>query len=55
MTFGQHDLTTFIICNLFSFHRTDQWAAYEGLAEMGYQHFTVNHSREFVSAENRWV
>jgi len=31
--------------------RTDCWAAYNKLEEMGYKHETVNHSKEFVTTE----
>lgn len=31
--------------------RTDCWAAYNKLEEMGYKHETVNHSKEFVTKE----
>ncbi len=31
---------------------SDCWKAYARLNEMGYEHVTVNHSKEFVNAEN---
>ncbi|XP_067659400.1 uncharacterized protein [Haliotis asinina] len=31
---------------------SDCWKAYSRLNEMGYEHVTVNHSKEFVNAEN---
>lgn len=30
---------------------TDKWAAYQGLDKLGYIHHTVNHSKEFKSAD----
>jgi transposase-like protein len=33
---------------------TDEWAGYNGLPEAGFQHKTVCHKREFVSADGGW-
>jgi hypothetical protein len=34
---------------------SDQWAAYNKIEEMGYYHYTVDHSRFFVNPHNREI
>jgi IS1 family transposase len=34
---------------------TDQWGAYEKLTDLGYPHYTIDHTRHFVHPENREI
>lgn len=34
---------------------SDQWAVYNKLGDMGYYHYTVDHSRFFVNPHNREI
>lgn len=43
------------ICEMGTTILSDQWKAYEPLSDLGYPHYTVDHSRYFVDPRNREI